>query len=40
MPPPPDLPGWAELTAGLVLGVLAIPYLLTIALDRIGGLWA
>ncbi len=26
--------------AGLVLGVLANPYLLTIALDRIGGLWA
>ena len=27
-------------TAGLVLGVVANPYLLTIALDRIGGLWA
>jgi hypothetical protein len=27
-------------TAGVVLGVLANPYLLTIALDRIGGLWA
>jgi hypothetical protein len=27
-------------TAGLVLGVIANPYLLTIALDRIGGLWA
>jgi uncharacterized membrane protein YcjF (UPF0283 family) len=30
--------GWG--TAGLVLGVVANPYLLTIALDRIGGLWA
>ena len=27
-------------TAGVVLGVIANPYLLTIALDRIGGLWA
>jgi uncharacterized membrane protein YcjF (UPF0283 family) len=27
-------------TAGMVLGVVANPYLLTIALDRIGGLWA
>ena len=27
-------------TAGLVLGVVANPYLLTIALDRIGGLWS
>jgi uncharacterized membrane protein YcjF (UPF0283 family) len=27
-------------TAGLVLGIVANPYLLTIALDRIGGLWA
>ena len=30
--------GWG--TAGVVLGVVANPYLLTIALDRIGGLWA
>jgi hypothetical protein len=30
--------GWG--TAGTVLGVVANPYLLTIALDRIGGLWA
>ncbi len=27
-------------TAGLVLGIIANPYLLTIALDRIGDLWA
>jgi hypothetical protein len=27
-------------TAGVVLGVVANPYLLTIALDRIGDLWA
>lgn len=30
--------GWG--TTGVVLGVVANPYLLTIALDRIGGLWA
>lgn len=30
--------GWG--TAGVVLGVVANPYLLTIALEKIGGLWA
>ncbi len=30
--------GWG--TAGVVLGVVSNPYLLTIALDKIGGLWA
>jgi hypothetical protein len=30
--------GWG--TAGIVLGIVANPYLLTIALDRIGDLWA
>lgn len=30
--------GWA--VAGLILGVIANPYVLTTALDLIGGLWA